>query len=246
MNYKKIYDSIIEKRKNNPIINDYKETHHIVPRCLGGTDNKDNLITLTAREHFICHYLLTKIYPKETFEWYKMNNAFMMMKCNSYTQDRYYNSRLYEALKGDFSGLMSVLQKGKLNSQYGMMWIHNKNTKESKKIPKENPIPEGWEKGRRIKNFNDKIVSCKYCKTSFPCKTNKTFCSSECKKKFHHSVTRGKIDNNIDELINAYSIKNSVTQVLKDFNINNSGHSYLTSLLRQRGFECKNGGNRRK
>lgn len=40
----------------------YTETHHIVPRCLGGDDSIDNLCVLTAKEHFICHYLLTKIY----------------------------------------------------------------------------------------------------------------------------------------------------------------------------------------
>lgn len=40
----------------------YTETHHIIPRCLGGDDSSDNLCVLTAKEHFICHYLLTKMY----------------------------------------------------------------------------------------------------------------------------------------------------------------------------------------
>ena len=37
----------------------YTENHHIIPRCLSGSNNKENLIRLTAKEHFICHLLLT-------------------------------------------------------------------------------------------------------------------------------------------------------------------------------------------
>jgi len=37
------------------------------------------------------------------------------------------------------------------NSQYGTMWIHSKTLKQSKRISKTDPIPEGWEKGRKIK-----------------------------------------------------------------------------------------------
>ncbi len=42
-------------------------------------------------------------------------------------------------------------QKGFGNSQYGTMWIHNLDLKESKRIKKNDPIPEGWNKGRKIK-----------------------------------------------------------------------------------------------
>jgi len=41
----------------------YYENHHIIPRCLDGNNEKENLVLLTAREHFICHKLLTYIYP---------------------------------------------------------------------------------------------------------------------------------------------------------------------------------------
>lgn len=37
------------------------EKHHIIPRSLGGTNNKENIVKLTYREHFICHWLLTKM-----------------------------------------------------------------------------------------------------------------------------------------------------------------------------------------
>jgi hypothetical protein len=69
MDYKKIYDKIIlrgQKRGNNKkILDGYYESHHIVPKCIGGTDEIENLVLLTAKEHFICHLLLEKIYPNE-------------------------------------------------------------------------------------------------------------------------------------------------------------------------------------
>jgi hypothetical protein len=72
MNYKKIYELIInnaklENRKKlnkNDVNYIYYEHHHIIPRCLNGTDEKSNLVLLTGREHFVCHKLLTYIYLK--------------------------------------------------------------------------------------------------------------------------------------------------------------------------------------
>ena len=187
MNHKRIYDEIIKNRQENPINEGYTEKHHIVPKSLGGSDNPDNLIKLSAREHFVCHYLLAKMYKKETIEWYKMNHAFMMMKCSSISHEngRYFNSRLYEALRGNFSSVMSLAQSGKGNSQYGTMWIYNLDLKESKKIPKGNDIPDGWLKGRKIK-FDVKYNDCKYCGGKNL--TRFIFCCAECKTKARKEV----------------------------------------------------------
>ena len=76
MNYKVIYDNIINRAKNRTITG-YVEKHHIIPRSLGGTNSKKNIVILTAREHFLCHYMLIHIY-KNSAEYYKMLNAFMM------------------------------------------------------------------------------------------------------------------------------------------------------------------------
>ena len=57
--YSKHYIALIESRKNRPNTG-YTEKHHIIPKSMGGTDDKDNLISLTAREHFIAHLLLVK------------------------------------------------------------------------------------------------------------------------------------------------------------------------------------------
>ena len=61
--YTKIYRSIIEnsKAKNRKKGEEYYENHHIIPKSLGGSNSKDNLVFLTPREHFICHLILTKI-----------------------------------------------------------------------------------------------------------------------------------------------------------------------------------------
>jgi hypothetical protein len=120
MDYKKTYNKIIENRKMNPPLdNQYGEKHHIIPRSLGGIDDESNLVKLSAREHFICHALLAEMYDKNSFEWYKMNHAFMMMKSEAFNQNRYINNRLYELKKKDFSDTMSYSQSGPKNSQYG-------------------------------------------------------------------------------------------------------------------------------
>lgn len=72
MNYKKIYEDLIKKAKseNRKKLKRedsnyfYYECHHILPKCLGGTNDKDNLVLLTAREHLICHRLLIEFNPK--------------------------------------------------------------------------------------------------------------------------------------------------------------------------------------
>jgi len=61
MNYQKIYDCIIAKYKA-AIPSGYVEKHHIVPKCLGGDNSKENIVKLPARAHFVAHLLLAKIY----------------------------------------------------------------------------------------------------------------------------------------------------------------------------------------
>ena len=62
MNYRKIYADIIRRAKERPKPDCYTERHHIVPKSLGGSNEKSNIAILTAREHFLCHWLLVKMY----------------------------------------------------------------------------------------------------------------------------------------------------------------------------------------
>jgi len=138
MDSKIIYDTIIENRKNNILDdNEYGEWHHIIPKSIGGIDGEVNLIRLSGREHFICHYLLSKMYNRGTNEWYKMNHAFMMMKTTSHNQTRYINSRMYESRKKAFSEVMSKSQSGKNNSQYGTVWMYSPEHENNIKVTKE-------------------------------------------------------------------------------------------------------------
>ena len=158
MDHKYVYNQIIENRKLNLLEEtEYGEWHHIIPKSLGGTDEAENLVRLTAREHFICHALLAEMYEPETLEWYKMNHAFMMMKADSmaHNGNRYINARLYELKRKEFSIVMSVSQTGEKNSQYGKIWIHNLELEQSIPIVKNELnkyLKYGWKVGR-IVNF---------------------------------------------------------------------------------------------
>lgn len=52
---------MIESRRER-LLTGYTERHHIIPKCMGGDDSMENLISLTAREHFIAHWLLWRIH----------------------------------------------------------------------------------------------------------------------------------------------------------------------------------------
>lgn len=152
MNYKKIYYKIISHRLIN-IINKndgYYETHHILPRSLGGKDTQDNLVRLRAKEHYTCHLLLTKMYKKGTPAYYKMVTAWNNMNASSTCHERYISKgAMYERLRDAFSKAMSYHQSGDKNSQYGLIWVHNNETLETMKIGKDENIPDGWSKGKK-------------------------------------------------------------------------------------------------
>jgi hypothetical protein len=97
--YTHIYYSIIERAKSRTITG-YTENHHIIPRSLGGTNNKDNLVALTGREHFIVHWLLPKMLEGDAKR--SMSHGLrMMMGKNPTTQNGRYilKSRMYELVK---------------------------------------------------------------------------------------------------------------------------------------------------
>ena len=153
MDYKKIYNKLIDKRRKNPLsIKEYGENHHIVPKSLGGLDNDNNIVRLTAREHFISHLLLSEIYERESFEWYKMNHAFQMMCLSSNKQLRYINSRIYELKKLDFKKTMSWSQSGERNSQFGVKKTNEVKLKIKTSISNRLGITDGLNDKQRKKN----------------------------------------------------------------------------------------------
>lgn len=78
MDYQRLYDSLCLRGQSSRLLTGYTEKHHIIPKCMGGTNDKANLTILTGKEHFICHRLLVKIYPhnnKLQFALWRMVNG---------------------------------------------------------------------------------------------------------------------------------------------------------------------------
>ena len=110
--YTKIYFKIMETRRGRILCeNEYYENHHIIPKSLGGKNDIENMIYLTAKEHFIAHLLLTKMTEDKNRE--KMLYALHCIShvTNKHTNKRYVNSRLYEYLKKDISVARSEFMK---------------------------------------------------------------------------------------------------------------------------------------
>ena len=76
--YTKYYNSIINNAKSRTLYKCYyTEDHHIIPQSIGGNNEKANLVTLTGREHALCHWLLLKMTEGKNYE--KMSYAFNFM-----------------------------------------------------------------------------------------------------------------------------------------------------------------------
>jgi hypothetical protein len=88
MDYRKHYNYLITRAKTR-IISSSKERHHIVPKCIGGTEDPSNLVDLTLREHYIAHILLAKIYGGTL--WHAVN---LMGRKKQYTNCHYERSRI--------------------------------------------------------------------------------------------------------------------------------------------------------
>jgi len=95
--YYKWYNQIIDRARNRTILG-YVERHHIVPRSLGGTNEKSNLVDLTAREHLVAHMLLPRFVENKAPMW---NAVYMMMN----TQGRKLTGKLYEQARIEYRGI---------------------------------------------------------------------------------------------------------------------------------------------
>lgn len=96
--YTRIYFMIIKRAKSRTI-SGYTEKHHIIPKSIGGTNNKDNLVALTAREHFICHLLLPKMLEGDAKRKMIFAAWSFTMTNNNHCRQYSISSRTYEYLK---------------------------------------------------------------------------------------------------------------------------------------------------
>lgn len=100
MNYTKIYNNLISR---NIVREDYVEKHHILPRCLGGTDDITNIVELSPEEHYLAHLLLCKIYPGNK----KLLYAAMNMTSGSMINNGKRSNKAYGWLRRHYAESMS-------------------------------------------------------------------------------------------------------------------------------------------
>ena len=131
MNYLKVYCNLIRKAENRTPPEGYTEKHHVFPKSIFGKNNR--IVVLTAREHYIAHALLEKIYIKRyglsNRKTIKIMYAYNMMS----NRGAYKNSTLYEEFKKRF--IKNNI--GKNHPMYGKK--HTENTKLKMRKPKKMP-----------------------------------------------------------------------------------------------------------
>jgi len=128
MNYHQFINHIIETRGKFNCIG-YFEKHHIIPKCIGGLDNLENLIYLYPEEHYTAHKLLALENPNEhslVYAWWCMANCY-----NSGQKLRY---------------KISEIEYGELKRTYSKML--------KDKLTKNNPL-----KGRKLSDEHKKKIS---------------------------------------------------------------------------------------
>ena len=157
MDYNKAYHNIIENAKNRTLTGYYEE-HHIIPQCIGGDNEKNNLVKLTAREHFIVHVLLHKMLPE--------NNLLLLTVVMMTGYQNKKTSKDYAWLKEKWSGIMKnefnpakrgLIRKGKNHPHYGKSmknWISKDGIdrlSNRMKINNPNKGKKAWEHPRSTK-----------------------------------------------------------------------------------------------
>ena len=153
--YSKIYFSITFNAKQR-ITEGYTELHHIIPQSMGGSNDKENLVELTAREHFICHWLLVKM--TEGDDRSKMLYALKGMKSENKYQQRYQTkitARVYETFRIEHSINHSKVMKAKNLVPWNKGGVeitdeHRENIKKAARTRKIDPIKQAIGQQKRI------------------------------------------------------------------------------------------------
>jgi hypothetical protein len=199
MDYKKHYDLLIERAKTRQLAG-YTEKHHILPKCMGGTNKKSNIVKLTPEEHYLAHQLLVKMHPQNELLIYAAHK----MTINSTNTNR--TNKEYGWLKRYHQKICKA-RIGKNNPSYGRYWYHNPITLEKGKFSPED-VPANWVKGNVKK---EKRATCTCCKQEFRPIYKEKYCSVDCKESSKPvSKTRGRESELRDLLNNGYNLDSAL------------------------------------
>lgn len=166
--YSRIYDNIIDRAIKRNLksrieakkILGYVEKHHIIPKCIGGSDDDNNLVYLTAKEHFVCHRLLTKMFNDVKISR-KIRFAMNQMSRKSSTQQRVrITSIVYEKIRRDFANDISLLYKGKTRGPLSeehkkSISVSSKGHKKTKETIEKMKGPKSEHQLRGLKKYSD-------------------------------------------------------------------------------------------
>lgn len=147
---------------------DLTHKHHIIPRYMGGSNSKDNLVEVTVTQHAMFHFCNYQLWGNEEdkLAWVGLSGIIPKEElvyglCLLAQKKAVEAARTPENIEKKKKKLKEIgHQQGEKNSQYGTIWIHNKELKECTRIPKDDPIPEGWYKGR-IMDFDEYEIKLK-------------------------------------------------------------------------------------
>lgn len=117
--YEEFIQNILDTRGRFNCGDEYYEKHHILPKCMGGGNEEENLIDLFAKEHFIVHKLLALENPENeqlVYAWWCM-----AVQTNEHTKERYIiDAQEYENVRLAYSNMMHEKMSGNNNPMYGI------------------------------------------------------------------------------------------------------------------------------
>lgn len=116
--YDEFINEILMSRGRFACGEEYHETHHVIPKCMGGSNDKDNLIDLFAREHFEAHRLLALEHPENDELMYAWACMAWMKSGNQNRVEL--TPEEYEEIKKKYSEMCSKRYAGENNPMYGI------------------------------------------------------------------------------------------------------------------------------
>lgn len=81
--YNKLIDKCIQMESEGYPEDVYTEVHHILPKCIGGTNKKNNLVRMPIRYHIFAHIFLMKAFSDKIVNYHmQLKECYPLIKIN--------------------------------------------------------------------------------------------------------------------------------------------------------------------